>query len=274
MPKFTELNGTHNVQTTLGSVRFRIEGSGLQNVIFMPDAPAMLEHHHDLFVLRPNQFRFISIEPLGTGFSIPNNDFEFSFDQYASNLIEVIDKIGATNSIIAAGCSNAYFAILMANKRPDLVNKLLLWQAPSWEQQVQFVKSWVDPDGSLRILGGPDNYDKNKYAATRWWFEVSGGPSANAEDMICLTHRVFDNGGCQHLAELVHSILMQPPPSFQKIRKKVTILWCESDRTQKNSHPESILELTLNGKIMRWSNAGHLPEVEFPQKMIDLIVSL
>jgi pimeloyl-ACP methyl ester carboxylesterase len=271
VPKKSNIQGEHIIQTSLGIVRFRVEGSGPQDVIFCPDAPAMLEHHDELFRIRPKQFRFISIEPMGTGFSIPNDRFDYSFDQFASNLIDVIDMIGATESIFATGCTNAYFALLIADKRPDLINNLILWQAPNWDQQAQFVKDWIDPQGDLRGSEGPEHYKKNRYSASRWWFDISSGPCVNHEEMAETTHRVFDDGGCQCLAELVHSILTQPKPAFKPIDQNTTILWCDSDRTQQKNSPETLLELVPNGKIIRWPDAGHLPDVEFPQKIIELV---
>lgn len=271
MQEKPESQGITLTETAAGQIRMRMEGSGSQTVVFFPDAPAMLEHHEDLFTERPFDFRFVSIEPVGTGFSIPSDDFDFTFDQYTNALIAALDSAGVTKAIFAAGCANAYFALLLANKRPDLVEQLILWQAPSWEQELRFVHKSIDPHETLRQPDGPVQYEQMKYAASKLWFEISGGPQGNAEDMTKKTHQVFDDGGCQCLAELIGSMFNSPKPSFEPVSTKTTILWCGADNTHRNSTAESLLELVPNSEIIRWEDAGHLPEVEFPKRMVELI---
>lgn len=273
MQEVPESHGVILTQSTAGQMRMRIEGRGPQTVIFIPDAPAMLEHHEGLFKERPDDFRFVSIEPAGTGFSIPSEDFNFTFDQYTNTLIEALDQANITNATFAVGCVNAYFALLLTNKRPDLVKQLILWQAPSWEQELRFVHKSIDPHGTLRQQNGPAQYELIKYAASKLWFEISGGPHGDAENMARITHQVFDDGGCQCLAELVGSMFNNPEPAFEPIQIKTTILWCGADKTHRHSTAESLLELVPNSEIIRWEDAGHLPEVEFPKRMVELIVS-
>ena len=265
------MHGIRYIPTSGGTIRVRVEGDGPQTVIFLPDAPAMLEHHEKLFQARTEHFKFLSIEPLGTGFSIPRADFDFSFSRFADTIVEAIDNTGEQNAIFATGCTNAYFALLIAAQRPDLVKNLLLWQAPSWDQQSQFVLERIDPQGVLQGPQGSDFYSENKYSASEWWFDVSSGPRGDKVDMTRITHSVFDNGGCQCLAELVRSMLFGPIPPFEIISHEATLLWCGSDETHSQSSPESLLELVPNGNIVEWSEAGHLPDAEFPEQVVDLL---
>ena len=260
-------------QTTAGQIRMRIEGSGSQTVVFIPDAPAMLEHHEGLFEERPDNFKFISIEPIGTGFSIPSDEFDFTFEQYTNALIDALDRAGVTKAIFAVGCANAYFALLLTKKRPDLVKQLILWQAPSWEQELRFIHKSIDPNETFRQPDGPVQYEQIKYAASKTWFEISSGPHGDAEDMTKKTHQVFKGGGCQCLAELITSMLNNAKPSFEPVRAKTIILWCGADNTHRNSTAESLLELVPNSEIVRWNDAGHLPDVEFPKRMVELVMS-
>jgi pimeloyl-ACP methyl ester carboxylesterase len=251
----------------------RVEGRGPRTVVFIPDAPAMLEHHEDLFEERPDKFKFISIEPLGTGFSIPNSEFDFTFEQYTKALIEALDYVGASKATFAVGCANAYFALLLTKRRPDLVERLILWQAPSWEQELSYINRIIDPDETFRKPDGPAQYEQVKYSATKTWFEITGGPHGDPEEMTRKTHEVFDAGGCQCLAELITSMLNNPVPSFEPLQTKATILWCGADNTHRNSTAESLLQLVPNSDIVRWEDAGHLPDVEFPKRMVELILS-
>ncbi|MFT6025329.1 MAG: pimeloyl-ACP methyl ester carboxylesterase [Ascidiaceihabitans sp.] len=273
MTEGSEADGITITQTAAGQIRTRLEGRGSQTVVFIPDAPAMLEHHEGLFNARPDDLKFMSIEPVGTGFSIPNDEFDFTFDQYTSALIEALDRAHVSKAVFAVGCVNAYFALLLTKKRPDLVDQLILWQAPSWKQELRFVHKSIDPHEALRQPDGPAKYEQMKYMASKRWFEISGGPHGDAEDMTKRTHQVFDNGGCQCLAQLVGSMFYNPEPSFEPLQTKTTILWCGADNTHRNSTPESLLKLVPNSQIVRWEDAGHLPEVEFPKRMVKLISS-
>ena len=62
-----------------------------------------------------------------------------------------------------------------------------------------------------------------------------------------------------------------PEPPFEPVHIKAIILWCGEDNTHRHSTAESLLALVPNNAIIRWEDAGHLPDVEFPERMVELV---
>ncbi len=267
-------SGTDYVSTEWGDIRVRREGDGEKVVIFMPDAPAIIEHHDGVFSHRPEHMEFLSIEPIGTGFTLPDDRFNFSFKQFSNSLLSVIELSTSGPVTLAAGCCNGYFALMMAAIAPEKFEQLLIWQTPSWDQYKLWLDKWIDPDKQLRTAEGQAHYDKVKYAATKWWFEASGGPTADCKQMTETAHEAYDHGGCHCLGHLVQSCMTDRDPVFEKINTPTTILWCESDATHAQSTPESFLPYLTDGRIVRWKDAGHMPDLEFPDRLINLIQTL
>lgn len=266
--------GIDYVTTRWGDLRVRQEGTGEKVVVFIPDAPAIIEHHDEIFTARPEEFTFLSIEPIGTGFSLPDDRFDFSFEQFAESLLAVIEARTNGPVTVAAGCCNGYFTLMMATKAPEKFEQFLIWQTASWEQNRHFLDTWIDPKMQLRGPDGVAAYSAAKYAATKWWFEISGGPQAEDREMTETAHHAYDHGGCHCLAELVQSSLADPVPKFEKVAVSTTLLWCGSDPTHAKSTPESLLPLLPDSPIIRWEDAGHMPDLEFPDRLVDLIQSL
>lgn len=266
--------GIQYVSTPFGDLRVRMEGTGEKTVVFIPDAPAMIEHHDGIFAARPDTFTFLSIEPIGTGFSIPDERFDFSFDQFSDSLLAVIDTLISGKVTLAVGCCNGYFALWMANKNPEKFEKFVIWQTAGWDQNRHFLDTWIDPNKQLRGPEGAAYYEQAKYSAVRWWFDVSGGPQANKGKMTKTAHESFDHGGCHCLAELVQSSVSEQAPAFEPVRLPVIILWCGADATHAKSSPDSFQVYWADSQIVHWDDAGHMPDLEFPDRLVDLISAL
>ena len=253
-------------------VRFRLAGTGPETIVFVCDTPVFIEHYARLFDLLSPTLKVLCIELPGMGFSIPKGAYGFSLEEQALSVAALLDALDLRDCTLAFSCVGAYLAPLIAASRPELVRRVLLIQAPSWEEE----RLW-----SRRIDFGGKGLVATPYLGqalvrvlrrriARRWFDKALAPG-RGEPFAELAVSAFDNGAAWALASLTQSYFGQPTPTLPALRVPTLALWGGSDRTHQRTDKRSVLSLAPAAAIVRIDSAGHCPELEEPARFCDIL---
>lgn len=258
------------LQTPAGPIRIRDSGGQSPSVIFACDAPNIVEHYDAIFELLSPMYRLICLEMPGFGFSWPNSSFDFSLQQYVSIVAHAITKLRAGPATLMFPCAWSYVAFQLASEQPSLVERLIVSQCPHWNEE-QIWSRRIDIRG---MIGTPVVGQMFLAMAPRRvsdiWYNIALPPGKPTKDFAEPARKALSNGGIFCLASLIQTWFHLKNPSF-KVSQPTVMMWGGSDRTHRRSNPNSVLEYLERGKIMVFTEAGHFPELEEPERLRSLL---
>jgi pimeloyl-ACP methyl ester carboxylesterase len=259
----------------IGAAELRVRDLGPRDApayVFAADAPVGIEHYDALLARWPAHLRAIVLEMPGFGFSRPRPGFDFTLGAYAQTAINAIATLECRKPSLVFACAWGFVALEVVRRAPGLIERLILPQTPSWEDMTK----WVGRVDRRVILRRPIVGQALMKAAStrvaRQWFRTAypdrafgGALSATADD--------FFNHGCRFsLASLMQGLEHAQPPRVTRT-PPVTVLWGGGDRTHKSSSPSGIQQLAPHAQVVLLKDAGHSPELEFPEELLRLVTA-
>jgi pimeloyl-ACP methyl ester carboxylesterase len=272
-------SGMRIVKLPQGHVRVRVVDAtgaraGAAPVAFVCDGPIGIEHHAALFDRVTRRRRAVCFEPIGLGFSRPSASFGFTLEEQTVATEGVLRAIGGGPFILAFSCVGAYVALGLAARCPELVDRLLLIQAPSWTEERRWARR-IDFRGrglvakpylgqALMALG------RERVAAR--WFAKALGPDASAAEFSRVAHVAMRGGAAWALASLVQEYFGDGAelPSL-RIDKPTLVLWGAADTTHHMTDRRSMQAHAPGARFVQWDRAGHFPELEQPDLFCELL---
>lgn len=256
------------------SIRIRDTISGENTLFVVADTPNTVEHYDSFIEQFKHKFRVIVIELPGHGFSVPNYKFDFSLAAHTECLKLIINKLQLTNIFLTLPCVAAYIGLPIANSMSDKIAKVILLQAPSWEEERKWV-SRIDPNYVIRrpIIGQiMMSRMKIKLKVAKFWYKSVLADRENYKPFLEKTKLQFDHKGCYCLASMLQQFLKENP-TFEPINQETIVIWGLKDKSHLVTDKKSILTLTRNPQYHEWEDAGHFPELEQTERFFNLLVS-
>jgi pimeloyl-ACP methyl ester carboxylesterase len=256
---------SHVVHIDVGDalVRCRIEGKG-PTIVFCVDPPVVIEQYDRLVRALSSDFRVVVFEPPGFGFSVARPSFDPSFEGTTRAVARFLRALGHGPYTLAFPCVTAFAALDVASRYPGLVERLVLMQAPSWEEELRW-KERRDPKG---VLGTPVvgqvamRLLKRRRAPA--WFDAAVGDRARTGELKRTTDDALRHGAQFGLATAFQSYLVPgaaPPAST----RPTLVVWGEADRSHAKTDRESSRALGRDVTIVTAAELGHFPELERPE---------
>lgn len=256
-----------------GTIRFRAGGGrtpGWPTVVMVCDPPNVVEHFDQLFELIAPHGRLIAFEPPGFGFSCPRRGFRFTFDEYVAAIDGVLHHLDEGPYVLAFTCVWGHIALQLAARQPALIEKLLLWQCPSWDQ----LASWARHVDGRRLLSRP----VVGQLATAWspdkigvaWYKRAM-PGERYRDFAPTLKRALQHGGFCCLGSLWQQWFRGFTPPPVRVEQPTLVSWGCADRTHVRSDPRSLAGQLARAEWHRFANAGHSPELEASQEYVELL---
>jgi len=253
-------------------VRVRLEGNGPETVVFVCDTPVFIEHYARLFALLTPTMRVLCIELPGMGFSVPTGAYRFTREEQAASVSAVLDAFQLQACTLAFSCVGAYLAPLIAASRADLVRRVILIQAPSWEEGRRWARR-IDFGGkgvvATPYVGQVLVRVFRRRIATRWFAKaLAPGRAVPFADTAVAA---FDAGAAWALASLVQSYFADVQSELPALRVPTLALWGEADRTHRQTDKYSVLSLAPDAEVLSIASAGHCPELEEPERFCEIL---
>jgi pimeloyl-ACP methyl ester carboxylesterase len=252
--------GSRREELDRASIRLRLDGRGARTLVFAPDGPNVLEHYDELTERLASRYAVLRFELPGFGFSYPRAGYGFTLEEQAGVAVETLERTGRAPYVLAFSCSNAYVALKVAADRPDLVERLVLIQAPSWTQEQRWARR-IDPGGVMArpALGQLVNAAAPGRLARSWYGIALGeeGRRAHFQEPALAALR---NGACFCLASLIQG--SRRTARFAPVAQPTLALWGARDRTHRHSDGRSMLDHVPHAECLEFERSGHFPELE------------
>jgi pimeloyl-ACP methyl ester carboxylesterase len=246
-------------------------------VVLACDPPNVIEHYDALFELLGAEYRLVCLELPGFGFSRPSPGFRFGIDAYADVAEQVLDQLGVASGTWALSCVWSYVSLRVAARRPDLVQALILIQAPDWSQETAWARR-IDTGGLMRtpFVGQAVMAVGSRAVARRWYASAlpRGHAAATATAFTAPADQALRRGAAFCLASLTQSWFRAGDPLLPPVHKPAVVLWGGADRTHRHSTPDSALRYVPRGLVALDADAGHFPDLERPERLRDALATL
>ncbi|HEV2146760.1 MAG TPA: alpha/beta hydrolase [Longimicrobiaceae bacterium] len=261
---------TRLVDLPAARVRVRVTGSGGRTLVIVPDPPNTIEHYDRLIERLAPEFRVICLEAPGFGFSHPKPGFRFTLDEWASTLVELFDRLEVRAATLSMSCLGAFAALVVARRRPDQVERLVLMQIPSADE----MKRWVLREDVLGIFNTPvlgqAAVRATRRLIARQWYRSALPPGADPEPYLRTTLRAFERGACFCLAS-GFQVFRAESPDLSGVQQPAAVLWGGADGTHRDTDRRSILTHLPHARWMEIDGCGHFPDLERPDVYLDVL---
>jgi pimeloyl-ACP methyl ester carboxylesterase len=261
------------VKLPSATLRVRTGGDAGPAVVSIPDPPNVIEHHDALFELLEGWARPVCAELPGAGFSVPARSFGFTVEDAATTITQLLEELDTAPYVLAFSCASAYLALRIAAARPDLVSALALTQAPSWPQELEWARR-LDRLRTLRtpVLGQLTMLATRRTVA-RGWYDAAlpkDAPDEKRRRFLDPSMEALDKGGEFCLASMFQGMFRAEEP-LQPVDQPALAVWGGADRTHRRSDGRSIVEHAPNARWIEFTEAGHFPELEEPERFSETL---
>lgn len=264
--------GIRLFETPQAVIRIRVAGDGPITIVFVPDPPNVIEHYDGLFNLVTPWARAVCMEMPGFGFSRPKLGFRFTLAEGTQVVRSVLTGLGFGSYILAFSCTSAYVALKLAAECPDLVEKLLLIQAPSWSEEVKWAKR-IDFDRGFLATPyfGQILMHLGKRMIARNWYQFAVANAAAIPSFVNPALQAIAHGGTFSLASGLQGFFKRAAPEFAEISQPALVLWGDADRTHRRTEKRSILDYVPHAQWEEFEDGGHFPELEQAERFVKVL---
>lgn len=246
-------------------------GAGKGCVVLVPDGPNVIEHHERLIALLAPQVRVICFEMPGFGHSLPSRTYRHSLDDGASAIVGVLDALDVRRATLALSCANGFYALRAALGAPGRFASLVLAQTPSLEAMHAWTGRTIPRPIRVPVVGQVVAWLYRGKAA-HGWYRTALPRSTDPGPWQAIAKRALANGACFCLAGVVQGLAREDDRSLAGLTLPVTVVWGEQDRSHRATDPGSVLANLPQAEIIRFSDCGHFPDLEAPERFARIVL--
>lgn len=259
------------LDTDYGKIRVFDTKGNLPVIINVPDGPNVIEHQLPLLESLSKDFRVVSFEYPGVGYSFPNRKYDYSYESGAGLLFQIMDIMKLVKVNLLFSCSNGFYAMHASANDPDRFNHIFLSQTPSFESMLQWTKKSIPSLLKIPIVGQLTNAIYDKKLADTWYKYALPKDHPHRKKYRQIAKSSLSNGGCFCLSSLVHGLKKEEKINVEQVVTPTTMVWGSLDFTHRNTDKHSIKKHIKHCEIIEFNNCGHFPELERTQEYVRLI---
>ena len=249
------------VSTSFGEIRVFDSGGSKPVMLNIPDGPNVIEHQLELIKVLSKNFRVVCMELPGVGFSYPTSKYDYSINQAAELIIEVLDEKSIDRFTFTASCGNGFYAIRLAQKYPERVSHLFLAQTPSIGAMDKWTEKSIPKLLMKPVIGQIANaLGEKKFASI--WYKYALPKGADKAPFTKTAVDSLNRGGCFCLSSLVQGFQQERHRPLVMNGVLATLVYGSSDFTHRKTDFNSIHEHVPNCEVIEFSGCGHFPELE------------
>jgi pimeloyl-ACP methyl ester carboxylesterase len=256
------------IPTEFGTIR--VYDSGGQRPCVVPDGPCVIESYAHVIPLLLPHFRVICFDLPGFGHSYPSLTYTHSLEQGAKAVLAVLDALRVERTTLAFSCANGFYALKVAELASDRIGHLVLSQTPSPEAMHRWAERMILPVLHVPVLGQGIFWAVRQKAAQSW-LRYAPAKSSHTADFAQPALYALSHGGCFCMVGAYQGLRPISNTTFSSLNIPSTIIWGTRDRSHRQTKPDSLLEILPHARVVRFEEAGHLPDLEQPNRFAALL---
>ncbi|WP_350348896.1 alpha/beta hydrolase [Agromyces sp. G08B096] len=191
-----------------------VRGSGERTVVLLHGGMGNSDDLLDSIGPRlEDRFRLVAFDRRGHG-RTRDTDEPFHYDDMATHTIAVLERpeiaAAATGVDLVGWSDGAIVAMLVAIRRPDLVDRLVLIGGNFHYDGVHELDSSGEPEQSPLYEGyaarSPDGPDHYRAVAEKWMTLITTEPTLTTADLARIDHPALVLAGDDDLVKLAHTV--------------------------------------------------------------------
>ena len=157
------------IQTDYGKLRVLDTKGNKPIIINAPDGPNIIEHQEKLILALSIKFRVVCFEFPGLGFSYPSSNFNYSVNNGANTILNLMDILKIDKAILSLSCSNGFYGIKATEIAPEKFTHLFLSQTPANHTMLNWVSHNIPKPLTYPIIGELLNSISEKKLTEKWY---------------------------------------------------------------------------------------------------------
>ena len=249
-------------------------GTSDETIVVVPDPPNLIEHHQPVVDRLAPDFRVICLELPGFGFSHPGPGFGYTIDEQASALAKVLDHLGVRNATLEMACLGAFVGMRLAERRPDILRRLILLQVPSYHE----ARLWSRRADLCGIIATPwlgqVFMELADTLVVRHWYHAAlpqGHNEATCQRHARLALEGFRRGGCFCLASAYQALQRGADYPTCRLGQETVVLWGSADQTHRHTDKQSIRRQIPQARVVEFEDCGHFPSLEATDRYLSIV---
>lgn len=264
--------GTRFVETRLGRLRVLDTGGQGPVVLMAPDGPNVIEHHAPVIERLAAHARVVCFDLPGFGYSKPPLNYRHRLQDGAAAVLAVMDALEIPEAALHLSCANGLYAIAAAKLAPQRIRRLLLCQTPSLQSMLDWTDHNIPKPLQLPVVGQLlVRATRRRFAGV--WYRIALPDKTRLPEFHGLADHALTHGGCFCLAGVVQGLAQAQDHELSGVKQPVTMIWGDRDRSHRRTRAESLLDLLPQAQLTHFTDCGHFPDLEQPQRYAELALA-
>lgn len=260
------------LHTRWGDIALTDTGGSGPVLLMTPDGPNVIAHHAALITLLAPHARVICFDMPGFGYSGALARYGHRLEQGADAALALMDALALSEAALHFSCVNGLYAIAAAKRAPRRIRRLVLCQTPSLRSMRAWAQVNVPWPVQTPVLGQLLVRATRRRIAHGWYGAAVPDKVQRAQFRVIADH-ALTRGACYCLAGVVQGVSSARPELLQGVQTPTHLFWGDVDRSHRNTRAESLTELLPQAQITHFSDCGHFPELEQPQRYAQQVLS-
>ena len=219
-----------------------------------------------------NEHRVVLLDLTGAGssdLSAYDHAKYATLEGHATDVTEVIEELGLTDTILIGHSVSAMIVALAANRIPHKVDRIvMIGPSPRYIDDGDYVGGFSKEDIDDLVVAMDENY----YGwSSQMAPAIMNSPDApQHEALLTKSFQATDPDIARHFAELTFK--SDHREDVRAIKHPALILQCSDDVIAPDAVGDWMAANTQNGVFVKLKASGHCPHVSAPQETIDAIL--
>jgi pimeloyl-ACP methyl ester carboxylesterase len=247
------------MQLKQARVRYLDSGGDGPAVVLLHGFASSLDAWKNVVPTLRRSHRVVALDLKGFGWSSrPEGDY--SPAAQAELVFELMDKLGVEHTSLVAHSWGSSIALQMALMQPKRLQRIALYDAFVFEEQIPTHFTWSQADGVGELLFGMHYTEMPEEKMAMAFYDER----YLTEELIDSVHEQLDRPGttAAALAAVRGQRFGEVELRYRDIRHPVLLLWGREDRVTPLEYGERLLRELPNARLAVYPQCGHFPMIE------------
>jgi pimeloyl-ACP methyl ester carboxylesterase len=259
----------------LSFIRYRVTGRdpAKPTLAILPDSPAVIESYDGFIAALEDRFNIALLELPGFGFSYPKKPEAMGFEESCNILAEALASLNLPRVVLVGPCIQGLFAARMAEIMGDALAGLIIAQTGDFAEEGKWVHKVLGGAVLVQPFTGQIGFRLNREKTSiGYWIPFAAGPNAPVEMLQDEARKIQQAGCCYALASQMQKLGADLPELNVTI--PAAIVWGLADKSHAETDRRSVQKYAPAASYAEWDGIGHFTDIEAPERLAEVALSL
>ncbi len=260
----------------LSFIRYRVTGRDATKptLAIIPDGPATIESYDGFIEALQDRFNIALIELPGFGFSYPKRGAAMGFEESSQILAAALTSLDLPKVILVGPCAQGLYAARMSEIMGDRLAGVIIAQTGDFAEEGKWVNAVLGGAVLAKPFEGQIGFRLSREKTSiDYWIPFAAGPDAPVAMLQEEARKVQHAGCCYALASQIQK-LADGSVREPKVTIPAAIIWGLADKSHATTDRRSVQRYAPDARYIEWDSVGHFTDIEAPEKLGEVALSL